>query len=184
MADITVNVMPISAQFLVTETGEENTYQFTATPVPACDPEESCFYFWEFGDGDVSYDANPIHAYDGLGSYTVYFTVANEIGCSDTQPYTILGPPAIWIPNSFTPNGDGINDVFQVVSHDLLEYEIKIFNRWGEMVFQSTDPAMPWMGNHKSGEYFCPDGVYQYVARIKGFNTDAVEYSGTISLLR
>lgn len=181
-ANIVVQVWPISAQFLVTELGE-NTYQFTATPEPACE-EGECFYMWDFGDGTVSYEENPIHEFDGLGSYTTLFTVVNNIGCVDMQPYTIVGPPDIYIPNSFTPNGDGINDIFNVVSHDLLEFEIKIFNRWGEMVFQTTDPTAGWTGSHKGGEYFSPDGVYNYVARIKGYDTDAKEYSGTITLIR
>jgi len=181
-AYILVEVLPISAQFLVSEIGE-NTYQFTATPEPACE-EGECFYMWEFGDGTISFEENPVHEYDGLGSYTTYFTVVNDIGCSDMQPYTIQGPPDIFIPNSFTPNGDGINDIFSVVSHDLLEFDIKIFNRWGEMVYQSNDPAAGWAGGHKGGEYFSPDGVYTYVARIKGYNTDAQEFAGSITLIR
>jgi gliding motility-associated-like protein len=181
-SNITVQVLPISAQFLVTEVAE-NTFQFTAAPEPACE-EGECFYMWDFGDGDISYEENPLHEFDGLGSYTTSFTVVNDIGCNDMQLYTITGPPAIWIPNSFTPNGDGINDVFQVVAHDLLEFDIVIFNRWGEVVFKSTNPDESWTGGHKDGEYFIPNGIYNYVARIKGNNTDAKEYTGSITLMR
>ena len=67
-----------------------------------------------------------------------------------------------FIPNAFTPDGDGTNDVFQVIGPDSDSYLLKVFNRWGQTVFESSDSTQAWTGNHAGGEYFIPDGIYIY----------------------
>ena len=178
---VTISVNPIIADFNTQNIGE-NLYAFEATPTPAC---PGCEMLWDFGDGNFSNHPNPTHEFDGLDTYIVTYTVVNEIGCRDDGSTTIIPPPIFYIPNAFSPNGDGINDVFFVASNSVSEYEIHIFNRWGDEVFTSKDPKEPWIGDNKgNGEYFIPNGVYNYVVRIKGFNTDTVKQSGTILIFR
>jgi gliding motility-associated-like protein len=179
--EVFVEVRPLEAGFAATLLSE-NEYQFTAMPSPECD---DCVYMWDLGDGTTSTEESFIHLFDGLDSYTVWHTVVNGIGCTDNAFFTVVSPPQIYIPNTFTPNNDGINDVFAVVGSSVMEFELNIFNRWGEVVFSTNDITKVWMGDFKgTGQHFVPDGVYSYVAKIKGFNSDAFEKVGNITLTR
>jgi gliding motility-associated-like protein len=179
--EVFVEVRPLEAGFAATLLSE-NEYQFTAMPSPECD---DCVYMWDLGDGTTSTEESFIHLFDGMGSYTVWHTVVNGIGCTDNAFFTVVSPPQIYIPNTFTPNNDGINDVFAVVGSSVMEFELNIFNRWGEVVFSTNDITKVWMGDFKgTGQHFVPDGVYSYVAKIKGFNSDAFEKVGNITLTR
>jgi gliding motility-associated-like protein len=156
--------------------------EFIATPEPACD---NCEFFWNFGDGATSYEMHPTHAYDGMGDYLASLRVTNPLGCTDSAYTLVTGPVLLYIPTAFTPNNDGINDAFKVVITDVVEYEISIFNRWGELVFQSVNPDEVWIGNNmNSGEHYVPNGIYSYRVKWKGARTDAEEFSGSIELMR
>ena len=89
----------------------------------------------------------------------------------------------VYVPTSFTPNNDGINDVFRVEGEDIRGYWMKIFNRWGELVFYSDDLAQPWQGNVEEGAYYAPDGVYLYQIRIER-ESGPVLLEGHVHLLR
>ena len=67
-----------------------------------------------------------------------------------------------YVPNSFTPDGDGVNDVFGVVGPQTDVFHLRIFNRWGQLVFESRDIHQKWTGNHAFASHFVPDGVYLY----------------------
>jgi gliding motility-associated-like protein len=180
--EVTVNVLPISAGFHV-QNLNDNLYEFTANPTPEC-PE--CDVLWNFGDGDLSSEWEPIHQFDGLDNYQVSLTMVNELGCSNTQYYMVIGTALIYIPTSFTPNGDGVNDTWHVVSNGIMEYEINIFNRWGDVVFSSTDPSEAWLGGDQANGvgYYGQNEVYNYAVRIKGFDSETYKTRGTIMLIR
>ncbi|MDZ4823310.1 MAG: PKD domain-containing protein [Flavobacteriales bacterium] len=74
----------------------------------------------------------------------------------------------VWIPNAFTPNADGINDVFLPVGLDVEEYEMAVFNRWGDLIFETIDIAQPWDGSNKYGDYYVPNGIYPYRISYRG----------------
>ncbi|MFK7757056.1 MAG: gliding motility-associated C-terminal domain-containing protein, partial [Flavobacteriales bacterium] len=89
----------------------------------------------------------------------------NEYGCSDsTFIYIDMDyPVSVYIPNAFTPDGDGINDIFRITaSGNLSPFKLEIFNRWGELVYESLDQDQGWLGNHQNGDYYVPDGIYTY----------------------
>jgi gliding motility-associated-like protein len=178
--DVVIEVNPIQAFFSAENQGE-NLYTFTSTPSPECN---GCFTYWNFGDGSMSYEANPEHQFDGLDTYTVQLTMQNSTGCANTQSFTVIPPPYFYIPNAFSPNGDGLNDVFKVEAHAALEYELHIFNRWGMEVFKSTDPEEVWLGNSNTGDYYIPTDVYNYSIRIKGFNSETYKSIGNIQIIR
>ena len=74
----------------------------------------------------------------------VYLVGSNSLGCKDTAWDTVYVTEGIYIPNVFTPNGDGQNDVFHVTAGGMQEYNIEIFNRWGQMVFTANSPNIDW----------------------------------------
>ena len=179
--EIYVEVRPIEASFSAIEIAP-SLFEFTALTEPNSD---GCTYIWDLGDGATSTEPFLTHQYDGFGIYVVTHFATNSIGCTDFNTYTIFSPPIIYIPNAFTPNGDGINDVFGVEAASVRTFEMHIFNRWGEQVFSSDDPAKVWLGDHDgAGLHFVPDGVYMYVVKLRGFNSEALEKTGNIVLTR
>ncbi|MFT4682540.1 MAG: gliding motility-associated-like protein [Flavobacteriales bacterium] len=107
---------------------------------------------------------------------------------SDTiVAYFVEEPFNVFVPNSFTPNNDGKNDVFLPVGSawDLEYYELLIFNRWGEVVFQSADASVAWTGDHQSGTHYVRDEVYVYRLKVKSVHeVTPSEYSGSITVIR
>ena len=124
-------------------------------------------YFWQFGDGNVSYEATPVHKFKDQGNYNVLLSINRDSICSDSilkivNYETPLGE-RVFIPNSFTPNGDGNNDLFEISTFRPCEiYKLTIFNRWGQKVFVSEDAAnTPWDGSF-NGEKLAED-IYVYI---------------------
>ncbi len=125
-------------------------------------------WMYDFGDGNSVSFQNPEHHFYNSGSYTVIQTVTDEFGCIDTASAVIEVNDAFnfFIPSAFSPNGDGINDYFHVYGSgfDVDRFIMEIFDRWGRMVFYSTDINHPWDGERWKAE--SPDeirqGVYTY----------------------
>jgi gliding motility-associated-like protein len=133
------------------------TWAFTDTSKPAI-----ISWLWNFGNGDSSSITNPAYVYPAAGTYVVSETVTNAAGCKATKDVTIIIPEGIVIPNVFTPNGDGKNDVFLITSSGTKSFSIEIFNRWGEKVFESNSPQISWDGRTTSG-VLASDGVYYFI---------------------
>ena len=92
-----------------------------------------------------------------------------------------------YVPTSFTPNGDGVNDAFRVegASLDAAHFKLTIYNRWGEKVFESTDPTKYWYGNDQGGSYFVSDEVYTYKLKVRSvFEDSDHELVGSILMIR
>lgn len=121
-------------------------------------------------------------------STTFIVTVTDEFGCSDTAEVTVdvIQPNCdesdIYVPNSFTPNGDQLNDVFRVESNFIDEQKIMVYNRWGEEVFYSEDPDAEWDGSYK-GEPLASD-VYGFYVEIRCINGFEYSTQGNITLFR
>jgi gliding motility-associated-like protein len=149
---------------------------------------------WNFGDGSTSSDQNPQYIFSESGTYTAVLTVANEY-CSNTTNMllTVNQDLVIFIPNAFSPNNDELNETFKpsVFGSDISVYLFQVFNRWGEVIFESTDPGMGWVGDKPKstsmgrGDYFVPDGVYSWKLIVKStFSSDVKEFSGHVMLIR
>lgn len=139
---------------------------------------------WDFGDAGTGI-GNPVqHTYGQAGVYTVTLEAVNLSGCTDSVsfPVTILpgsmGVPVV--PNVFTPNGDNTNDVFEIGGNSGCEvYEIKIYDRWGVLLYESSDFVNnPWDGKASGGEA-AVQGLYYYTLSGK-----TISYSGFVNLLR
>ena len=126
------------------------------------------------------------HLYDKTGFYWITLTVINKYGCWDTtgRSVWIKGEDVLYVPNAFTPNGDGVNEEFLPVGTFNKEapFEMLIYNRWGELVFETTK-YIPWNGKSKGGE-LCMDGVYIWVISYTDINGISRRDKGRITLLR
>ncbi len=118
-------------------------------------------WIYFFGDGTSDTLADPQHTYTDPGEYEVIQVVSNSYGCTDTAtfPINIITEYRFWIPNAFTPfNEDNKNEIFKPVVFGVDEYEFLIFDRWGELIFETHDPKEGWDGRYKGGE--CQIDVY------------------------
>ncbi len=123
-------------------------------------------YLWDFGDGTGSLQTSPAHAFPVVGNmtYTVSLFATNFAGCADTATalVTISDELIFYVPNIFTPDGNSINNTFFPVftaGYDIYDYHLTIFNRWGEVVFESYNAAVGWDGSF-ADQGLVEDGVY------------------------
>lgn len=143
-----------------------------------------CIYF---GDGDslCTTDFGPYpHTYDSIGVYTVMLVSWNALGCTDTA-YTIISveePTTCFIPNAFTPNGNGPNDVFMVYGMNIDDFELRVYDRWGMLLFTTTDINRGWDGTFQG--HRCQEDVYVWkLSYLDNFGQRNVQY-GHVSLIR
>ncbi len=141
-------------------------------------------YFWDFGDGDTSTAISPKHRYSKPGIYTVRLYAVDQYGCSDFTQIAIEVKQEfnLYIPDAFSPNGDNINETFQIQGGGIKEYSIRIFNRWGEEVYFSEDIERAWDGTFK-GESV-PSGVYYFTVNLKLPDNKLHQEQGSLILFR
>lgn len=137
-------------------------------------------WVWDFGDGAFSEWKDPIHLYKNPGKYVVTLTADNGRGCRQSLskgPFLIF-MPEFSVPNVFTPNGDGIHDVFRVNYTGDEAFQIQIFDRWGNKQFETRNKEQHWNGTDLNGSD-CVPGTYYYSIRLGSRN-----YSGALTLIR
>ena len=130
-------------------------------------------YFWTFGDGNSSTMVHPNNTYQVPGTYTVTLIATNQLGCKDTvsKPIIILPEYYIYVPNAFTPDGNRSNNYFSASTVNIAKLNVKIYNRWGELIFESDELDFAWDGTFKG--FRVQDGVYVY--KIEYVTTGAIE---------
>lgn len=149
-------------------------------------------YEWNFGDLEspfnTSTESSPSHTYTTHGKYTITQTVKSEDPrCIDTHSETIEieQPFYFYIPNSFTPNGDGLNDEFMIIGDEFSEenYSMLIFERNGTLVFRSESPYIGWNGKNLNGEE-CNQGVYICIVRVSTITGKHKELIQSVTLYK
>lgn len=147
--------------------------------------ENSTNYLYDFGTGYTTVEENPIYTYPGIWDYEITQYAMNDIGCIDsiTNSIFIDYPFTIYLPNAFTPNDDNHNDTFYADLYRVDYYEMKIFNRWGEMVFDGSGEKPIWDGKSKRG-YDCAQGSYVYTINYHSLEHGWGKLNGSITLLR
>ena len=123
------------------------------------------------------------------GEYPIQLFVTDIHNCTDYVEGTVIINDIFqfFMPNSFTPNGDGVNDVYFVEGADIDEtrFSLEIFNRWGDVVFKTTDPSTPWLAETHDGDYYIQDGFYNWHAIVISKSTgERHELNGSINVLR
>ena len=126
---------------------------------------------------------NPVvSTYSHVNNYTLTITYNKGCTVSAATRIVVVGTPPVFVPNSFTPNGDGNNDLFLVYGESIKTVNLKVFNRWGELVFTGESMFAGWDGTYK-GELQQP-GVYVYEARITFLDNSQTLRTGSITLIR
>jgi gliding motility-associated-like protein len=164
-------------------------------------------YLWEFGDGNTSQTENPSHLFPpDPATYVIILTASNNVGCQDTAALsvTIWQDLAIYVPNTFTPDDDEYNQTFKPVLTDGFKkdsYHMTIFNRWGEIVFESRDLEYGWDGSYSdfikgpcaeiNGQGYykkvmtSPDGTYTWKIEVTELQSGEVrKFLGHVNLIR
>ncbi len=142
---------------------------------------------WDFGDQSTSeiYNTAP-HTYLDSGKYVVKLIVYSAFGCSDSTFHEVMVQPefSFYVPNAFTPNGDETNNTFSGKGIYISEYEMQIFDRWGNLMFRTDDIRIPWDGSKNNKTDIAAQDVYIYKIHLTDSNKKTHSYIGTVTLVR
>jgi len=179
------------------------TYTITISPLPTAnftyhpiEPEmnkptsfinksvNATHYIWSFGDGTGSAEKDPTHMYRKTNTYLVCLTAIDNNGCADTlcKRVDALINPVIDVPSAFSPNGDGQNDVLYVYGAAVETVSFKLYNRWGELVFETTSLDKGWDGKYKGKLQEMDSYAYTLYATFTDGTTASKQ--GNVTLLR
>ncbi|HLG34434.1 MAG TPA: choice-of-anchor L domain-containing protein [Bacteroidia bacterium] len=143
---------------------------------------------WNFGDGiGASNLQNPTYTYNDTGTFVVSLVVSTSSICSDSVTSTILIRDfeyQLWVPNIFTPNGDGINDIFYVQGIGVTKFDMTIYDRWGLEVFHSDNWLNGWNGKMRGTGAELTNGVYVYTIRAWDVGDKLNHYVGKVTIAR
>jgi len=155
------------------------TYSFTNNSL------NSISYTWTFGDGTGTTQVNPQHTYADKGEYLVSLITISPDGCRDSLsiPVEIKPEFTLYIPNAFTPDGNGHNDYFTAKGAEINEFKMMIFDRWGELIYETDNISKGWDGSANGGSKISQTGVYVYKIMVKDFRNKQHNYTGHVTLL-
>ena len=143
-------------------------------------------WHWYFTNntGFQSTSQNPTYTYLKAGTYPIALVVTNKWGCSDTtiRTITVGEGNSFYVPNAFTPNGDGINDTFFAKGYNISKFEMAIFDRWGEKLFSSNEFTGAWDGTFKGED--CKDDLYVWKISVTTSDSKVKVYTGHVTLNR
>jgi len=141
-------------------------------------------YAWDFGDDTKSTETDPTHQYNKTGSYKVCLTAYNESNCPAVACKGVSAEvvPLLGLPTGFSPNGDGQNDILYVRGAAIKTMDLKIYNRWGQLVFETNDQAIGWDGTYNGQPQ--PIEAYGYVLNATFIDGSSRLLKGNITLLR
>lgn len=167
---------------------------YTATPNPVLAFEPVQFtdqttsgtpiidWFYNFGDSTGINLQNPVHAYANGGAYTTYLIATDQNGCRDTAYLEITVSLMPAVPTGFTPNGDGENDVFRVRGGPFEALLFRVYNNWGQLIYESTDQSEGWNGEFKGTDQ--PMGVYTWTVEVVIIGGKKIYLTGDVTLMR
>jgi gliding motility-associated-like protein len=153
--------------------------------------QDATSWYWNFDDPNdllTSTGQNPCHAYSDTGRYCATLIVHNQWGCWSTATNCLIIQPyfAVYVPNAFTPDDDGLNDVFypKGVSIQDSDYHLWIFDRWGKNIFESTSLDKGWDGHANGGSEVAQIGVYVWKLQVKDHEGKMHALTGSVSLIK
>lgn len=146
--------------------------------------ENAVTWHWDFGDGQKTDIGVSQYQYQSPGKYTITLKVTNIAGCESVTSREVIITP-FFIPNAFTPNGDGKNETFYDPGYafDVKLVTMRIWNRWGQMVFSTDNMSHVWDGKDASGND-APQGVYYYTLKVLQNSGHENDYAGSVTLVR
>lgn len=183
-----VNVFPIP----------QANFDYSPNPITIIDPEVSFSsttigsinqYVWTI-NGIILNGSNPSYIFPDPGTYPVQLLVVSNNGCTDStvKNITVEEDFSVYIPNAFTPDGDGLNDVFTVKGIGIREFEMFIYDRWGNMIYSTKDINDGWNGRKRNegdaeAEALMQD-TYVYKVRVKNFKGLKKEFHGHVTIVK
>ena len=181
----TVRVWPLPVAFFTADPQQASIFNPEIRFINGSSEAETTI--WSFGDGSpVNNEWSPSHIYQDTGTYEVGLIVITNKGCVDTfyNEVRIFSESAFYIPNTFTPNGDGDNEFFTGYGIGIRSAEFFIYDRWGEMIFRTDDLSRGWDGNYISTGIPCTQDVYVYLFKVDLGEPEPREYTGKVRLIR
>jgi len=178
---ITVYPLPTAAFTITPQT--VSIFEPTTSITDVSSGAISCIY--SMSDGGSSTECSFDYDWTEAGIQTISQTVTNEYGCIDQVSGSLFVEGFLfYAPNSFTPNQDGINEVWLPETTGTTSYKIEIYDRWGTLIFETDDPKVAWTGNVRKGNHYAENGVYQFHASMKDLMEQPHEFWGHIVLAR
>lgn len=181
-----INVFPQPIANFISSPTETNilnpTVYFTNTSI------NSTIWLWNFGDGTTSATQNPIHTYPDVGIYNIMLYATTVNGCIDSTENFVIIDDIItaYIPNSFSPNGDGINDVFNIAANGISSdnFEMLVFDRWGQKIFETRDLSEGWKGSVNNNGEIVQIDVYVYKFNYKDIKGKRHKVIGHVTIVK
>jgi CHU_C Type IX secretion signal domain len=175
-AHVEVNLIDLTADFSAEYVGDY-TVSFTNLS------DTNYFSHWLFGDGGISYDIHPTHEFSHPDHMNATLFLQSGL-CLASAMEEFIAPGTLYIPNCFTADANGLNEVIFAYGHNLASFHWQIFNRWGEKIFETNDLSVPWDGSHLNSSHYSPDGIYIYDAYAIDHRGNTFEKRGWILLIR
>ncbi len=181
---VTVSENP-SADFTAPSTSISNPdVQFTNNS------QNASVHLWDFGDlsssTNSSNEIHPHHIYADTGYYCVTLKVSSDLGCKDSAEHCLIVFPEtkFFIPNSFSPNADGVNDFFFAKGSYVSDFEMMIFNRWGSQIFHCNDINTAWNGRVNNSGEIVQEDVYVYFVKLKDADHQHKSFTGSVTVIK
>lgn len=139
---------------------------------------------FDFGDNNTSTQTSNTHTYEDIGEYNYQLIVINNFGCTDTTTGAIIVNPinALYVPNSFTPNNDGLNDSFKPIVPYYKNATMQIFDRWGALIYNTNDIQNGWNGTYKNT--YVTNDIYIYKIDVEYLDGKTKNVTGNVTLIR
>ncbi|MBL0190043.1 MAG: gliding motility-associated C-terminal domain-containing protein [Saprospiraceae bacterium] len=149
---------------------------------------DAILWNWTFGNEYSTFIQNPSYTFQDTGQYPVRLVVTNNIGCKDSLTLLVDVEPIVtyFLPNAFTPNNDGKNDEFigKGQFYGIKDFKFKIWNRWGELIFETNNPEEGWNGRRKNQGEMSENGVYVCTIEYEGPRGKKQKIEGFATLMR
>lgn len=141
---------------------------------------------YNFGDGSTSTKTLNLYSYQSAGEFPYSLIVTSPFGCADTASGIIYIDDISngYVPNIFSPNNDGVNDSFFIKGKNITSSSMQIFNRWGALVYNSSNALIGWNGINQNNNTTADDGVYFYIIEITLGNNRTYKFNGNVTLLK
>ena len=143
-------------------------------------------YMYFLPDGSMQTEPSFSYSNSDTGTHCIQLILATDYGCVDsaTACYRVIPEYSLYIPNAFTPNGDGINDMFQIKGVGISDFDMTVFDRWGVLLFHSTDVQKGWTGQHQDTYQPVMQGVYVFKVDVKDIWNNYHSVVGRVHLIR
>lgn len=177
-----INVLPVPTPGFATDPLIVSAFDPQIEITDLSEGSTSCMYFF---DNRVFRDCSFTHMLENVKPQTITQRVVNRFGCTAELDFTFrVADHTIYVPNAFTPNGDGANEIFEPVLTGASRYDMHIIDRWGKEVFSAENVQRGWDGSNSGGAHFVGAGLYQYIIIVTDFSGWQFEYTGTVTLIR